>query len=111
MNAKDLMLILEEYARDNKPLDWEAWMRGAGKLCALLQSEDERLAILEHKFIKTKAAYIEEGRPANQAKLLAEQDDLFLDLLKQRAFVRRCDETIKIAKKMASLSKETYNNM
>lgn len=85
-------------------------MRGAGKLCALLQNEDDKLAEMEHRFIKVKAAYIEEGKPANQAKLLAEQADEYLALLKQRAFVKRCNDTIAIAKKMATLAREAYLN-
>ena len=105
------MKLLEEYARDNKPLDWEQWMRGAGKLCALLQSEDEALAEMEHRLIKMKALYIEEGKAANQAKLLVEQNDFYLEVMKQRAFIKRAEETIRIAKKMASLSRDAHNLM
>lgn len=111
ITARTIMKKLEEYAEENRPLDWEQWMRGAGKLCALLQSEDESLAEMEHRLIKMKAAYIEEGKPANQAKLLVEQDGVYLEVLKQRAFVKRCEETIRIAKKMAALSRETHNLM
>ena len=108
--AQSIMSTLEEYARDNRPLDWEAWMRGAGKLNALLQSEDEKLAEMEHELIKQKANYIEEGYPANKAKLLVEEDDLYLAVMKQRAFIKRCEETIRVAKKMATLARESYAN-
>ena len=111
LDAHAIMDSLEEFAKTNRPLNWEEWMRGAGKLNALLQTEDEKLALLEHTFIKIKAVYIEEGKPAAQAKLLAEQGEEYLELMKQRAFVKRCEETIRIAKKMATLSKETHNLM
>jgi len=111
MDAHTIMHHLESYAKENKNLDWEQWMRGAGKLNALLQIEDEKLAVMEHQFIKYKAQLIEDGKPATQAKLLAESNDGYLDLLKQRAFVKRCEETIRIAKKMATLSKEAHNLM
>jgi len=65
---------------------------------------------MEHKLIKMKASYIEEGKPANQAKLLVEQDDLYLEVLeKSETFIKRCDATITMAKKYATLSKERFN--
>lgn len=109
--AKSIMEHLERFAESRDAIDWNTWMIGAAKLCALLQNEEDHLAEMEHKLIKMKAAYIEDGKPANQAKLLVEQDDLFLDVMKQRAFVKRCDETIKIAKKFADLSRDTYSRM
>lgn len=106
--AQSIMTALEKFASQREAIDWNTWMEGAAKLCALLQAEEEHLAEMEHTLIRMKAAYIEDGRPANQAKLLVEQDDLFLKVLKQRAFVRRCDETIRLAKKMATLTHESY---
>lgn len=107
-DARSIMEYLERAAQENLPLGWEDWLRGAAKLNALLQNEDDKLALLEHLFIKMKAEYIEEGKPAAQAKLLAESDDAYLELMKQRAFVKRCNEQIMLAKKMATLTKETY---
>jgi hypothetical protein len=97
---------LEELASNKGTLDWHQWMEGAVKLSALLQVEEESLAELEHTLTKMKAAYIQDGKPANQAKLLTEADDLYLAYLKKRAFVKRCDETIKCAKRHATLSAE-----
>lgn len=108
--AQSVMESLQALSEKTGVIDWQTYMVGAGKLCALLQTEDDKLAEMEHRFIKVKAAYIEEGKPANQAKLLAESNDEYLELLKQRAFVKRCNETIAIAKKMATLSKEAYFN-
>lgn len=102
------MTALEKQSEERGTLDWQSWMIGAAKLCALLQNEEDHLADMEHTIIKMKAAYIGEGKTAAAAKLLVEQDDLYLAVMKQRAFVKRCDETIAIAKKFATLSKETY---
>lgn len=104
--AKSIMDTLQRLAEERGHLDWITWLEGATKLTALLQVEEEELAEIEHKLIRMKAAFIEEGRPANQAKLLVEADPLFLEVLKKRAFIKRCDETIRIAKKHASISSD-----
>lgn len=109
--ARSIMDRLEKMSEERGTLDWQTFMSGAAKLCALLQTEEDHLAEMEHVLIKMKAAYIEDGKPANKAKLLVEQDDLFLAVMKQRAFVKRCDETIKIAKKFADLSRDAYSRM
>lgn len=100
------MEALETLAKERGHLDWHVWLEGATKLTALLQVEEEELAEMEHSLIKMKAKYIEEGKPANQAKLLVEQDDRFLAVMKKRAFIKRCDATIAIAKKHASISSD-----
>lgn len=100
------MQKLEELASNRGHLDWHLWMEGSMKLTALLQSEEERLAELEHTLIKMKAAYINDGKPANQSKLLTEADPLYLEVMKLRAFIKRCDETIKVAKLHARISSE-----
>lgn len=106
--AKGIMETLEALARERGVIDWHTWMEGAVKLTALLQEEEEKLAEMEHQLIKMKAAYIEEGKSAIAAKLLVEADDLFLNVLKQRAFIKRCDATINIAKKHATLSADQF---
>ena len=100
------METLAKLAEERGHLDWLTWLEGATKLTALLQVEEEKLAELEHTLTKMKAAYIEDGKPAVQAKLLTEADPLYLEFLKLKAFIKRCDETIKMAKKYATLSAE-----
>jgi hypothetical protein len=104
--AHSVMEALERLAQDRGVIDWQTWLEGATKLTALLQNEEEILAEKEHALIKMKARLIEEGRPANQAKLLVEADPLYLEVMKQRAFIKRCDAVILIAKKHATLSSE-----
>jgi hypothetical protein len=106
--AKGIMDTLENLAKVRGVIDWHTWMEGAVKLTALLQTEEEHLAEMEHRLIKMKAAYIEEGKTAAAAKLLVEADDLYLAILKQRAFIKRCDATVAIAKKHATLSADQF---
>lgn len=107
MNTPEsIMDKLEELAQEKGHLDWHVWLEGAVKLTTLLQTEEEELAEIEHILIRMKAAYIEEGKPANQAKLLTEADDLYLKFMKKKAFIKRCDEVVKIAKKHATLSSD-----
>lgn len=108
-SAKSIMESLERIAKEKGTLDWQQWMEGAMKLVALLQVEEDELAEMEHQLIRMKASFIEEGKPANQAKLLVEQDYLYLEVMKKRAFIKRCDATIMMAKKYATLSKEQFN--
>lgn len=105
-SAESIMNALEVMATRKDVLDWHVLMDGAMKLCALLQNEENELAEMEYILIRMKAAYVSDGKPANQAKLLVEADPLYLDLMKKRAFIKRCDETIRLAKKHASLSSE-----
>lgn len=109
-SAKTIMDELERLAEQRGVIDWNTWMTGAVKLCALLQNEEDKLAEMEHAVIKMKAAYVGEGKTSAAAKLLVEGDDLFLAVMKQRSFVKRCDETIRIAKKFASLSRDAEYN-
>ena len=104
--AATIMNELERMAAEKGVLDPNLLLLGATKLSALLQSEEEELAELEHRLIKMKAAYIQDGKPANQAKLLVEADDLYLVVMKKRAFIKRCDETIKLAKKWATVTSD-----
>ena len=104
--ALSIMQALEKFAQEKGSLDWHTWLEGAVKLTALLQVEEDKLAELEHTLIKMKAAYIQDGKPANQAKLLVEADPLYLEVMKLRAFIKRCDATIMIAKKHATLSSD-----
>lgn len=104
--AKSIMETLAKLAEEKGNLDWHTWMEGATKLTALLQTEEEELAEMEHELIKMKAKFVEEGKPANQAKLLVEQNDKYLEVMKKRAFIKRCDATIMIAKKHAQLSSD-----
>lgn len=104
--AQSIMSSLEDLAKEKGTLDWHTWMEGATKLTALLQVEEEELAEMEHSLIKMKARLVEAGRPANQAKLIVESDDRYLEVMKKRAFIKRCDATIMVAKKHAQLSSD-----
>jgi len=108
--AKTIMEELEKLAEQRGVIDWNTWMIGAVKLCALLQNEEDKLAEMEHTLIKEKADYIAMGKNVSAAKLIVESSNLYLDVMKQRAFVKRCDETIKLAKRFASLSRDAEYN-
>ena len=102
--AQSIMRALETAAKEKQSLDWRQWLEGATKLAALIQLESDELAEMEYAITKVKARHVEDGKPANQAKLLTEADPLYLDYLKKKSFVKRCDEMIKISKKFATLS-------
>lgn len=104
--AQSIMEALERLAQEKGTLDWHTWLEGSMKLTTLLQTEEEELAEMEHKLIKMKAAFIEEGKTAIAAKLLVESDDLFLSVMKKRAFIKRCDDTVKVAKLHARISSD-----
>tara|TARA_R110000868_G_scaffold160342_1_gene389806 strand:+ start:7939 stop:8286 length:348 start_codon:yes stop_codon:yes gene_type:complete len=105
-DAKSIMDKLEQLAQERGHLDAFVWLEGAVKLSALLQTEEEGLVEVEHALIKMKAELIEGGRPANQAKLMVEADDRYLWVMKQRAFIKRCDSIIQLAKKHATISSD-----
>ena len=104
--AKGIMDSLEKLAQERGHLDAFTWLEGAVKLATLLQVEEEKLAEMEHRLIQEKAMHVENGKPANQAKLLVEATPLFLEILKQRAFIKRCDAVIQLAKKHATISND-----
>ena len=106
--AKGIMTMLEEQAEKKGDLDWHTWLVAATKLCALLQGEESKLAEMEHMLMRMKGEYLKEGKTAAAAKALIEAEDVYLEVMKQRAFVKRCQETIMLAKKFATISSETY---
>jgi hypothetical protein len=105
--AKSVMEALARLASNKEALDWHQWLEGALKLTALLQTEEDELAEMEHELMRNKAM-LAGTMSAAQAKILVEASDLHLQVMKKRAFIKRCDETIKVAKKHASLSAEQF---
>lgn len=97
---------LSSLAEQRGTLDWHLWMEAATKLNALLEPEQHKKFELESRLAKMKAAYLEEGQTAAYAKSMVEAQDEWLEYKKQSALVDRAIETIRLAKKHATLSKE-----
>ncbi len=105
--AESIMDWLVESAEKREPINPHLWLEAAMKLATLLQTEEDRLAEIEHTLIKMKAAHIEEGKTAAAAKMLVEADELYLSYLKLNSLIKRADKVILMAKKYATVDSES----
>lgn len=105
-SAVSVMNSLEELAKERGHIDPHTWLEGAVKLAALLHTESDKLAEIEHRLAKMKAAYVEEGQTAAAAKMMVEADDLHLEFLKLTALIKRGDKIMQMANKFATVSKD-----
>lgn len=103
-----IMNYLQECAETRKILDPEEWLRAAQNLNALLQSEQDELFILEQQVAEMRRGYLLDGKTVAYAKTMVEASHEYSNSRRQKAKIERVNETIRLAKKYASMVSETY---
>lgn len=104
--AHAIMETLERWAREKRPISAQEWMDAASKLNVLLQGEQELKFTMENSLAKMKAELLTNGQTSAAAKTYIEASEGWLLYKKQSSFVDRVLETIRIAKKNATLASD-----
>jgi hypothetical protein len=101
-----IMDALAKMAEQKEPIHGHVWLEAAMKLNALLQGEQERKYEIESRLNKMRAVYLEDGKTAAFARGMIEAQDEWLEHKKISALIERAIETIRLAKKNATLAQE-----
>lgn len=108
--AQSIMDALQSMAERKEPIAPQMWMEAAGKINVLLQDEQDKLAEAEHVLAIKRAELIGAGQTSAATKILIEADPMYLECRKQKGLIDRAVETIRIAKKNATLASELIRN-
>lgn len=108
--VQSIIDYLHGMAERKEPISPQMWMDASGKINVLLQTEQDRLADMEHELAKKRANLIAEGQTSAATKILIEADPLFLEARKLKGLIDRAVETIRIAKRNATLTSELIRN-
>lgn len=103
--ADDILNTLQEMAKSHEIMDAETYLRGAERLNALLQAEQESLYLMEQEVAKLRSTALV-GATAAHAKITIEASDSYRMARNQKAKVERCLETIRLSKLHARLAQE-----
>lgn len=99
---------LQECAETKRILDPEEWIRAAQNLNVLVQNEQDELFLLEQQVAEMRKSYLLDGKTVAYAKTMVEASNEYAQLKRQKAKIDRVLETIRLAKKSATLASETY---
>lgn len=106
-NTTDGILeVLEQWAREKRPIDPTAYVEAAQKLVTLMGDEHDRLFLLEQKVAKARIEYLEGGMSATAARMHAETSEDYLEARRQKAKISRIEETVRLAKLRGRMASE-----
>jgi hypothetical protein len=108
--ATSIMEALAGMSERKEPIQGHLWLEAAMKLNALLQNEQEHKYEIESRLNKMRAAYLEEGKSAAYARGMIEAQDEWLEYKKLTALIERAIETIRLAKKNATMAQDLEHN-
>lgn len=108
--AQSIMDALQSMAERKEPIAPQMWMEAAGKINVLLQTEQDKLAEMEHILANMRKELISAGQTSSATKMIIEAEPLYLECRKQKGLIDRAVETIRIAKKNATLASELIRN-
>ena len=108
MIADDILQGLEEMISKNLPMSAEYWLEKSQQLLVLQGDETNSLYGLQKKVAQEKVKWIEQGKSVAEAKLRVEANDIYEQMLKQKAKVLRIEEFIRIGKIQAKMRQEEF---
>lgn len=109
-SVASILKTLDMWASERRTIDAQTWMDAAMKLNALLQGEMETMIDLRTELAKVKRLYLEEGKSAAYANMMIEATEGWNMYEKQRAMIDRALETVRLAKKNATLTSDLMRN-
>lgn len=98
-----IMAGFDKAVSERQPIPPAKWLEGAMYLNALVSEEDDKLFELERRCAEYEASFLEEGQTAAYASKMLKREELYYEMQKQKAFIKRIEEFIRLAKKQASL--------
>jgi len=108
MTAEEIIKQLEDVVQKKLPMSPSFWVEQAQKLVVLMGDEADKLYTLQKQVAQEKVKWIEQGKSVSEAKLRVEASDLYEQMLKQKAFLERINEIIRIAKIQSKMRESEY---
>jgi hypothetical protein len=101
-----LSIMKEKVENKEAQFDTEFWLSSAAKLNLLVGDEQDKLFELQQVVAKLKLQWFEsqEKRNVSEAKLRVEATEEYKEMRKLEAKIKRCEEFVRIAKKMADVA-------
>jgi hypothetical protein len=94
---------------ENKQAQFDAdfWLECAMKLNLLLGDEQDKLFEYQQKVANLKIMWLEgqEKKNVSEAKMRVDASEEYKEMRKQEAKIKRCEEFVRVAKKMADVSR------
>jgi len=103
MNVQQIMQNLERKVLNNEPISPGYWCESALRVNQLSGDLDNLLAAYEAQMNEIEAEYLKQDVSAAKAKVLAKAEINYKDYLEKKAFKKRIEEWIRLAKKRASI--------
>lgn len=101
---------LTEIVKMKQTIDHHEWVKMAQRVNILIGDEHNKLFDLQQKVNQQKVQLIEQGKNVSTAKLMVEAGDDYKEMCKQKAFIERCNELIRLSKLQARLVNEELTN-
>lgn len=112
-NLNSFDSILESFRKlglERNPIDAQTWMAGAMKLNSLLEGEVETLIAMEREVALMRKELLVSGNNATYARMMIEASPEYSDVQRQKARIKHAEETIRLAKKNATLTSDLMRN-
>lgn len=106
--ADDILTVLEQWAREKRPVDPTMWVEAAQKLVTLMGDEADKLFRMEQAVAQMRVELLEGGQNATQAKMRVEASDDYREARRQKAKIGRIEETVRLAKLRGRMANEEY---
>ena len=107
LNTFDSLLdSLSAIAKKQGVVGAETYMQIAEKLSVLLQEEQEKLIDMEYDLALARKVLLDDKKNATETRLIVEASELYRNARKQKSKIDRAIETIRLAKKHATLTSD-----
>lgn len=101
---------LQEMVEKKIPIGPSYYLEQAEKLVALMGDETDKLYSLQREIAKMKVEWIEDGKSVAESKLRVEGNEVYEQMLKQKAKCERVQEIIRIAKIQARMRDNDFGS-
>ena len=99
---------IQDWIENDVPISPGVWLDRALKMNSLLGREHAALYILQEAIAQKRVALMEEGFTAAKANIYAEALPEFKQMRQQKAKIDQVQETIRLAKKQATLKADEW---
>lgn len=110
ITIQTIISSLENWVKTKKVIDSHTWVDACQKMNVLVATEHDKLFELQQQVAILKVQYIEAGDTVAKSKVKVEASDLYKEACKQKAFIGRVEEMIRISKLQARLKDSEMRN-
>jgi len=111
VTTKQILTKMQEWASERKALSPSSWIDACQRLNVLLANDADELVTKQHEVAKMKSLLLSsKDSKVNKATVAIEATPEYLEVKKLEAHIKRCEESIRIAKKRATMADNELKN-